>query len=163
AGVFMRTPKSKSKSGVVRALQAAQWETGIGLACVVLAVVVNIIRPQPATIFLGVLLVWQASLYFAAPYYSLYSVRGQEPKPVAEMPRPTVQESWIARWAVALALGMVAGVVVSQLLPAPASQPGYARFQPPDVPVRRLVGLPPAPTLVPSATELPTNIPPTLQ
>src|SRR5579859_5321467 len=98
----------------------------------------------------------RAALYLAAPYYSLLSIRGQELQPVVETPRPTVRENWIARWAVALVLGMLAGVVISQLLPAPATQPGYARFQPPDVPVRRLVGLPPALTReLPTATELP--------
>ncbi len=165
AGVFMRTPKSRSTSGVVRALFATQWETTIGLLCVLLAVLVNLVRPQPATIFLGGLLTWQASLYLVAPYYSLSSIRGQELKPI-DMPGPAVQENRIARWAVAIVLGLLLGVGVSQLLPTPTQTPGYARLQPVEVPPQRLVGLPPPPptleipsptaTLTGTATSTPT-------
>lgn len=166
-GVFMRTPKSRSKSGIVRALRATQWETSIGLICIVSAVLVNVILPQTSTFFLGILLVWQASLYLAAPYYSLFSIRGEETPLQVNLQRPTVQESWIALWIVAIILGILSGVVVSQLLPGPAIDPAYVRFQPQDVPVQGLMGLPSdpqhkvsgkaaSPTLAPSQTLKPT-------
>jgi hypothetical protein len=143
AGVFMRTPKSKSRLGIVRALRAAQWETGIGMTRILMAILVNVIRPQTTTLFLGGLLVWQASLYLAAPYFSLLSMRGQEvPQPI-DMRQPAIQETRLARWAVAIVLGLLLGIIVSQLLPTPTQKPDYTRFQPQDVPIPQLIGLPP--------------------
>lgn len=156
-GVFMRTPKSRSASNFIRAIRGAQWETVIGLACVSLAIWVNVVQPRASTVLLGGLLVWQASLYLAAPYYSLYSIRSHEPRPLAHTRGAAVQESHAARLAIALALGLLVGVVGALLLPAVPAAPRYSSFQPPDIQVQQLVGLSPQPTFTPTLTPIPAS------
>ena len=73
-GVFTRTPKSPSASGFVRAIHAARWEAAIGMTCIIVAVTANLLRPTIGSGFLGALLLWQASLYLTAVFYSLLSV-----------------------------------------------------------------------------------------
>ncbi len=155
-GVFMRTPKSPSKSGIIRALNAVQWETVIGSACIVLAVLVNIIKPQATTLFLGGLLVWQASLYLTAPYYSLFSTRNEdEADNIIESGRPVVFENRIARWALVVFFGLLLGVVGSQALPAPTTAPNYVVFGPQGIPIPQES----SPDATPSPTETPTATP----
>ncbi len=168
AGVFMRTPKSKSSSNVIRAVQAAQWETVIGVLCVVLAVAVNLFQPQPTTLFLGILLLWQGSLYLSALYYSLASMNDREPRARAQNYGPGIVESRLAKGAFALVAGLIVGLAITLALPPPATPPQYATFQPQDVAVQQLVGLP-APTATPYVPPtaapiiLPTGIiPPTV-
>jgi hypothetical protein len=79
SGVFMRTPKSPSDSGFVRAIYAARWEAAIGVTCIFVAIIANLIRPTIGSVFLGALLLWQTSFYFTAVYYSLLSVRQLRP------------------------------------------------------------------------------------
>jgi cellulose synthase/poly-beta-1,6-N-acetylglucosamine synthase-like glycosyltransferase len=70
---FLRTPKSMGDVRVLNALFAAQWETGIGLLCLALgSAVLALADRTPNTYFIGGLLLWQATLYLAAPMYSLY-------------------------------------------------------------------------------------------
>jgi cellulose synthase/poly-beta-1,6-N-acetylglucosamine synthase-like glycosyltransferase len=159
AGVFMRTPKTESRSSIVRAFRAAQWETAIGLTCLIFALVVTLAQPQIATIFLSGLLAWQAFLYLSAPYYSLSSVRNRQPERRVEVHGPAVTEGRIARWAFAIALVLFVGIAGALLLPPPAETPTYAPLQPQNIQVRELVGLPPQPTVVPP---LPTAAPPLL-
>jgi cellulose synthase/poly-beta-1,6-N-acetylglucosamine synthase-like glycosyltransferase len=141
-GVFLRTPKSKSQSKVWHAIQSTRWEAGIGTACLAAGVAAFITHPAIQTFVLGILLIWQAGLYMAAPAYSLLSLGAPGPRPVPEVPpRPTVQESWAARFAMASALGLVAVAVLIQFAPHPSGRPFYSRLQPPDVPVPRLFGL----------------------
>jgi hypothetical protein len=57
---------------VMNALFATQWEVGIGLVCLVVAAAVLFIAERtPNSYFLASLLLWQSSLYLAAPAYSL--------------------------------------------------------------------------------------------
>jgi cellulose synthase/poly-beta-1,6-N-acetylglucosamine synthase-like glycosyltransferase len=158
-GVFMRTPKSQSKSDFVRAIRAAQWETAIGLTCIIFALAVNLFQPRPSTLFLGGLLAWQASLYLSALFYSLFSTQVQEPRPTADMRGQEVRESRLARLAIALAFGLLVGIGGAQLLPVPVETPRYANLQPLDIQVQQLVGLPPQPTLVPTRAVFPPNQP----
>ncbi|HLY25863.1 MAG TPA: hypothetical protein VKQ72_05955, partial [Aggregatilineales bacterium] len=113
-----------------------QWETLIGLTCVVFAFTVNFYRPQTATIFLSAMLVWQGSLYLSAPYYSLFSIRSKGAERSLrriEMPGVQVGEGRIARWLLAGAFGIILGIAAALLIPGPVQAPDYSRFQPPDV------------------------------
>jgi cellulose synthase/poly-beta-1,6-N-acetylglucosamine synthase-like glycosyltransferase len=70
---FLRTPKLKSEVRVLNALFATQWETVIGVLCLGLGAAVLALTGNSATTYLiGGLLLWQASLYLAAPAYSLF-------------------------------------------------------------------------------------------
>jgi hypothetical protein len=52
-----------------------------------------------------------------------------------------VRENLAARWAMAIVLIVVMVGVVTQFAPPPPDAPEYARYQPPQVPVERLLGL----------------------
>jgi cellulose synthase/poly-beta-1,6-N-acetylglucosamine synthase-like glycosyltransferase len=70
---FLRTPKIKTEIRIVHALFATQWETVIGVVCLGLGAAVLFLTGRSATTYLiGGLLLWQASLYLAAPIYSLF-------------------------------------------------------------------------------------------
>jgi hypothetical protein len=159
AGVFMRTPKTRSTSGLIRAIRATQWETIIGLMCVGFAIAVNLYQPQPTTLFLGGLLIWQGSLYLSALYYSLASMRQHEIRPHLDARGASLSENWIARLALVAGAVVVLGVVGLLLIPAPPTPPNYAQLQPKDIQVQELVGLPPVPTATPTST--PIIVPPT--
>jgi hypothetical protein len=58
---------------VINALFATQWEAGIGLLCLAMgAAVLALADRSPNTYFIGGLLLWQSTLYLAAPAYSLF-------------------------------------------------------------------------------------------
>jgi len=179
-GVFLRTPKVQSSSKFLRALRVTQWETLIGLICMIIGTLAFITNPSVRTFFLGSLLVWQASIYLAAPFFSLLSTEKVEVQTRGSKDQGTgILEQWAARWAVAITtLVFLVGASV-QLLPQPAVQPLYSQFQPEEVPPERLLGIeqvpieqratPPTPrptrTPMPTATEpamLPVTALPTL-
>jgi cellulose synthase/poly-beta-1,6-N-acetylglucosamine synthase-like glycosyltransferase len=69
---FLRTPKVKGDMRVINALLATEWEVGIGLVCLATAAAVLLIAERTAnSYFISSLLLWQSSLYLAAPVYSL--------------------------------------------------------------------------------------------
>jgi cellulose synthase/poly-beta-1,6-N-acetylglucosamine synthase-like glycosyltransferase len=145
-GTFLRTPKSKNKSKVLHALKVTQWETAIGLLCLATGILAFAANPTTRTLLLGGLLTWQASLYLSAPYYSILSIKTAEAHPAPVLAKPAgggipVLESRAARLALAGSLILIAFVVAAQFLPNPSFLPSYARFQPPDVPIQRLLGL----------------------
>jgi cellulose synthase/poly-beta-1,6-N-acetylglucosamine synthase-like glycosyltransferase len=142
-GIFLRTPKSKSSSRMIHALSVTRWETLIGLTCLMVGALAVAANPEPRTLFLGILLTWQSSLYLAAPYYSLLSVQ-EKPGPRQEGRGSPIQESRAARWAVALVSLLVAGAIFVQFLPRPEEVPAYVRFLPVEIPLLRLLGLDPA-------------------
>jgi len=177
-GVFLRTPKTQGESRTWHALRVTQWETLIGLTFMFFGWAAFFARPDPKTLWLALLLALQASLYLAAPYYSLLSNKAQ---PVSRLEEPDrgqpVLENKAARWAWAVAAMLAAVAVVGLLLPQPLQPPSYTQFQPIEVPPVRLFGLEqvpvdqransptPEPTLMPEATstaapiELPTLAP----
>ncbi|HEY5119332.1 MAG TPA: glycosyltransferase [Anaerolineales bacterium] len=70
---FLRTPKILGDQRVVNALFATQWEAGIGLLCLAtVAAVFALADRTPNSFFIGGLLLWQSTLYLAAPAYSLF-------------------------------------------------------------------------------------------
>jgi hypothetical protein len=139
-GVFLRTPKSKSKSKVLGALMTAQWETLIGLACIIAGIVAFIGRPDIRTFALMALLTWQSSLYFAAPYYSLLSIHTSAGPHDVYAGKPVV-ENWAARWALIVVLGIILGAGIVQGLPQPQEVRLSARLRPQDVSIGRLFGM----------------------
>jgi len=70
---FLRTPKILGDQRVVNALFATQWEAGIGLLCLATGAAVFALADRtPNSFFIGGLLLWQSTLYLAAPAYSLF-------------------------------------------------------------------------------------------
>ena len=139
-GVFLRTPKTKSRSRRLQALQMTQWETLIGLACTLAGAGAFAAHPNIRTLSLGGLLMWQASLYLAAPYYSLLSVRAKRPEIVVQEHGASVLESWAAKSALAAVMVLLAAGAAAQMLPQPPKME-YQQYQPVDIPLKRLVGI----------------------
>jgi cellulose synthase/poly-beta-1,6-N-acetylglucosamine synthase-like glycosyltransferase len=138
-GVFLRTPKSKSRSRMLRALAVTRWETLIGLTCAGVGLLAFAARPEVRTLFLFGLLVWQSSLYFSAPYYSLLSAYDRPARPRPERGRP-IRESRAARAALAIIIFLFFGASLVLTLPPPEEIPPYIRFLPIELPLRLLFG-----------------------
>jgi cellulose synthase/poly-beta-1,6-N-acetylglucosamine synthase-like glycosyltransferase len=140
-GVFLRTPKSKTSSRTWHAIQVTQWETAIGLICMLAGLLAFAADPNWRTFSLCVLLFWQGSLYVAAPLYSLLSLNREAALAahVTEQGRP-VMEQRAARWVVVFSMLLIAAFSLIRLLPSPAELPGYARFLPIDIAPQQLLG-----------------------
>lgn len=138
-GVFLRTSKSKSSSRTWHAIHVTQWETAIGLICLIAGLLAFSMNPNWRTFSLGMLLLWQGSLYLAAPFFSLMSLNREATlaSPVTEQGRP-MPEQWAARWVVALSMVLIAAFSLISFLPAPVTLPDYARFLPIDLSVSQL-------------------------
>ena len=74
-GIFLRTPKIKEAAPTLNAVRVTSWETGLGLLCLMVALVVFDPDFNSWTGLLTALLGWHASLYLAAPIYSLMGMR----------------------------------------------------------------------------------------
>ena len=165
-GVFLRTPKTRDDSKILGALRVTQWEGLIGLTFLGFGLGAFLIRPEVKTLWLGLLLAWQGSLFLAAPYFSLLSIRSGEPAPTMRQPSldrgKPVTEKPIAKWAWASALVLAALVWIGFQIPLPNERPGYSQYQPPDIPPQVLFGIEitPSPTL--AVTIIPTTGAPTL-
>jgi cellulose synthase/poly-beta-1,6-N-acetylglucosamine synthase-like glycosyltransferase len=158
-GVFLRTPKSKSNSRVWRAVLATRWETGIGAICVLAGAAAFAHQQTLQTFFLALLLVWQASLYLSAPYYSLMSVETPE-SGGAPVRGAAVWEARAAGGAMLLVLSLGVVGVVAQFVPLPTHLPSYTRLLPQEVPPQRLLGANPGPAVpVTGETATPTPVP----
>lgn len=157
-GVFLRTPKARGESKVLHALLVTQWETLIGLTFLVFGLGAFLIRPELKTLWLGLLLAWQASLFLAAPYFSVLSVQSA---PAPALRQPTINrglpvgENRAAKWAWASALVLAALVWVAFQIPLPTERPSYSRYQPPDIPPSVFFGVEPVPTVTPVQTFIP--------
>jgi len=155
-GVFLRTPKSRDDSKVLGALRVTQWEGLIGLTFMGFGLAAVIAHPQFKSLWLGFLLAWQGSLFLAAPYFSLLSIRSAQPAPTMRQPvldrgRP-VTESPAAKWAWASALVLAALVWIAFKIPLPNNRPSYSQYQPPDIPPQVLIGADtPIPTVTPTS------------
>jgi cellulose synthase/poly-beta-1,6-N-acetylglucosamine synthase-like glycosyltransferase len=160
-GVFLRTPKIRDDSKILGALRVTQWETLIGLTFLGFGLMSFIVRPDLRTLWLGLLLAWQASLFLAAPYFSLLSVRSE---PAVTMRQPSldrgrpVTEKPVTKWAWASALILAALVWIGFQIPIPSERPSYSRYQPPDIPPLVLFGVEVTPTPTPTIPEPPAVI-----
>jgi len=139
-GVFLRTPKSKTASRVWHAIHVTQWETTIGLICMLAGLLAFTTNPDGRTFSLCALLFWQGSLYVAAPVFSLLSLGGE----AAITPRITDQgkpvlEQRAARWVVVISMLLIAAFSLLKILPSPAELPEYARFLPIDISIQQLL------------------------
>jgi cellulose synthase/poly-beta-1,6-N-acetylglucosamine synthase-like glycosyltransferase len=140
-GVFLRTPKSNSASRAWHAIQVTQWETGIGLMCVLAGSLSFIMDSNWRTFSLMVLLFWQGSLYLAAPIYSLLSLKTGAALALRSVDQgKPVMEQLAARWVVVISMFLIAAFSLITLFPPPSSLPGYARFLPIDLTPKQLLG-----------------------
>lgn len=132
-GVFLRTPKSTTSSKAWRAIQVTQWETAIGLICVLAGLLAFGTDRNWRTFSLCILLIWQGSLYLAAPLYSLLSLKREAAMGtsvrVTEQGKP-VMEQLAARWVVAFSMVLIGTFSLIRFLPMPAGLPDYVRFLP---------------------------------
>jgi cellulose synthase/poly-beta-1,6-N-acetylglucosamine synthase-like glycosyltransferase len=135
-GVFLRTPKTQTSSKAWRAIQVTQWETAIGLTCMLAGVLAFGSDQNWRTLSLCLLLVWQGSLYVSAPFYSLLSLHREaalsSSVPVTDQGKPVVEEL-AARWVIAISMVLIAAFSLIAVLPTPAGLPAYARFIPVDL------------------------------
>ncbi|MDQ2690952.1 MAG: hypothetical protein M3Y68_02855, partial [Chloroflexota bacterium] len=118
-----------------RAIQVTQWETAFGVICVLAGLFAFGTDRNWRTFSLCILLMWQGSLYLAAPLYSLLSLRreaalGAAP-PLKEQGKP-VMEQWAARWVMAFSMVMIGAFSLIRFLPLPTGLPDYTRFLPQD-------------------------------
>jgi hypothetical protein len=134
-GVFLRTPKATTSSKSWRAIQVTQWETAIGLICILAGLLAFGSDRNWRTFSLCILLIWQGSLYLAAPLYSLLSLHREAalgvPLRVTEQGKP-VLEQLAARWVVAFSMALIGAFSLIRFLPSPTTLPAYARFLPAD-------------------------------
>src|SRR5215212_2534893 len=142
-GVFLRTPKATTSSRAWRAIQVTQWETTIGLICVLTGLLAFGSDRNWRTFSLCLLLIWQGSLYLAAPLYSLLSLRreaalGAQAR-VREQGKP-VMEQLAARWVVAFSMVLIGAFSLVRFLPSPTTLPAYARFLPVDLSPDQIIG-----------------------
>ena len=163
-GVFLRTPKSTTASKAWRAIQVTQWETTIGLICVLTGLLAFGFDRNWRTFSLCMLLIWQGSLYLAAPLYSLLSLRREAALGatvrVTEQGKP-VMEQLAARWVLACSMVLIGTFSLVRFLPSPATLPDYARFLPFDLSAEQIVGGPPDGTSTPE-TPAPPTLPATI-
>jgi cellulose synthase/poly-beta-1,6-N-acetylglucosamine synthase-like glycosyltransferase len=139
-GVFLRTPKTNTRSRAWRAIQVTQWETAISVVCGLAGILSFLLTPNWRTLSLMFLLFWQGSLYFAAPIYSLLSLRTgarQIPRGI-EAGKP-VLEQLAARWVIVASMVFIAVFGLLAVLPTPSGSPGYMRFLPVDLSVNQLI------------------------
>jgi len=154
-GVFLRTPKATTSSKAWRAIQVTQWETAIGLICVLAGILAFGFDRNWRTFSLCILLMWQGSLYLAAPLYRLLSLKREAalgvPVRVTEQGKP-VLEQLAARWVMAFSMVLIGAFSLIRFLPSPAVLPGYARFLPVDLSPEQIIGREPEGTLSATAT-----------
>ena len=148
-GVFLRTPKATTSSKAWRAVQVTQWETAVGIMCILAGLLAFGSDRNWRTFSLCILLIWQGSLYIAAPLYSLLSLKREAalgaPVRVTEQGKP-VMEQLAARWVVAFSMVLIGTFSLIRFLPSPATLPDYARFLPLDISPDQTVGREPDPT-----------------
>ncbi len=164
-GIFLRTPKSKTDSNLLRALYVTQWETGIGIACGLTGLILAISNPPFAGWIAAIFLLWQAGLYLAAPAYSLLSERGKAPIRVTsrgDIQGQVILETRAARWSVVLIALLLLSYWLFRILPQPTGTPGYANLRPAELQPQQIFGAPPIPTATPAldkrtGTPIPTS------
>jgi hypothetical protein len=166
-GVFLRTPKSTTSSKAWRAIQATQWETAIGLICVLTGLLAFGFERNWRTFSLCILLMWQGSLYLAAPVYSLLSLKREArlgaSVRVREQGKPML-EQLAARWVFAFSMVLIGAFSLVRFLPSPPALPEYARFLPIDLSSNQISGRQPESSAIRTASttaapEIPSEIP----
>jgi len=146
-GVFLRTPKTTTSSKAWRAIKVTQWETTIGLICVLAGLLAFGFDQNWRIFSLCILLFWQGSLYLAAPVYSLLSMKREAalgaPVRVVEQGKP-MMEQLAARWVIAFSMMLIGAFSLIRFLPPPTVLPEYARFLPVELAPSQILGRQPA-------------------
>jgi cellulose synthase/poly-beta-1,6-N-acetylglucosamine synthase-like glycosyltransferase len=167
-GVFLRTPKATSASKSWHAIQVTQWETAIGIICIMAGLLAFGTDRNWRTFSLCILLIWQGSLYLAAPLYSLLSLNREAALGAAPAVQVTDQgkpvlEQLAARWVMAFSMVLIGAFSLIRFLPAPTGLPDYVRFLPEDsssaVDFSREQAMGPEPTATRSPTTPPSAAP----
>src|SRR5687767_8415751 len=165
-GVFLRTPKSTTSSKAWHAIQVTQWETAIGLICMVTGLIAFGSDRNWRTFSLCILLIWQGSLFIAAPLYSLLSLRREAALGahvrVTDQGKP-VMEQLAARWIVAFSMILIGAFSLIRFLPSPTGLPDYARFLPVELTPEQIIGdetegTPIPPTSATATATLPSSV-----
>lgn len=126
---FLRTPKRRGGlSSWGQALRSARAETAVAAAAVLAAAVMEVRAPSLTTAILGVLLVFQAAVYFSAPWASL-ATEGIKMTPLREIYLRSSQNladsresrTPVARLPVALGLLATAGLIVAFATSSPTA------------------------------------------
>lgn len=164
-GVFLRTPKSKTRSGLMRALRVTKWETTLGVLCLTVCLLLVVKLSSLTVLAIALLLLWQATIYLTSPAYSLLSLHG-ETAPVLLSSRGDIQghsttENRASGWALALSVLLIFMVGLLILLPTPSTKPVYSQFQPAELQPQEIFGAPalPTPTNIPKSPSTPTSTP----
>jgi cellulose synthase/poly-beta-1,6-N-acetylglucosamine synthase-like glycosyltransferase len=141
-GIFLRTPKTTTSSKAWRAIQVTQWETTIGLICILVGLLAFGFERNWRTFSLCVLLIWQGSLYLAAPLYSLLSLKRESalgaPVRVREQGKP-MMEQLAARWVLVCSMVLIGAFSLARFLPSPPTLPEYARYLPFDLSAEQIL------------------------
>jgi cellulose synthase/poly-beta-1,6-N-acetylglucosamine synthase-like glycosyltransferase len=155
-GVFLRTPKASASSKAWHAIQVTQWETTIGLICIFAGLFAFGFERNWRTFSLCILLIWQGSLYLAAPLYSLLSLKREAALGatvrVTEQGKP-MMEQLAARWVLAFSMVLIGAFSLIRFLPSPTGLPAYARFLPVDLSPEQVMGVEPEVTPMPAAPD----------
>lgn len=135
-GVFLRTPKATNSSKAWHAIQVTQWETAIGLICILVGLTAFGVESNWRTFSLCCLLIWQGGLFLAAPLFSLLSLKREAALGArVETPEPgnPMMEQRAARWVLACSMLLISAFSLIRFLPSPTNLPDYARFLPVDL------------------------------
>lgn len=154
-GVFLRTPKVKSKLKFLNAISATQSELLIGLICLIAALMFVILRHNILIFALGTMLVWEGGLFMSAPIYSLISTSEYIPTEGIIAGEQGISENYAARWIIVAMAGIGLAFLILKLIPQPKQPAPYSRFQPKEVSIPGVViprSSSPNPTSTPSPT-----------
>jgi len=149
-GVFLRTPKTQTRTAWIRALQTTSLETMLGLLCLLGGVGAILISPSFLSFMLLILCLSQALIYLSSPGHSLLSLAGAGGR-VPQADRGEVARGVANEVRLGLQVGLVAAaililVMVAALWPAPNRTPWWYSFFNPEplvIPRQELMRLPP--------------------
>jgi hypothetical protein len=131
------------------------------LICILTGLLAFVVDRNWRTFSLCVLLIWQGSLYIAAPLYSLLSLQREAALGahvrITEQGKP-LQEQSAARWVVTFSMVLIGAFSLIRFLPSPSTLPGYARFLPADLSPAQIIGREPT-TNPPASATLPPTLP----
>ncbi len=175
AGVFLRTPKVRTRSAWGRALRVTSFETLVGTLCVLAGIAAFIHYPSVLTVGLMVLCFSQAVIYLSAPSHSILSSEGiSAQRLAAEARRQEIRGTYTNESKLGLQLGAVVVALLiiglfASLWPAPGKLPWWYSLLPqppaPAAPIlptaAALPTFPAPPPVIPTAlpTFIPTSIP----
>lgn len=162
-GVFLRTPKIRSRGTLRRALGSSRWESAIAASCLALGVAALARGTTALGIGLAVLCAWQATVYGSAFATSLSAIRSarldRRPARYRRHPdRPPDRRAilWLPAAAAATSVGVLLALATVVNAPTVAIDLNQGAAQQPPLLPPAVVARPPAPP-VPTATATPVT------